>query len=552
MAPTAKSVLAGANHALQVLLVVAVVDGSSVRQPRLAAVGPAEIVVNMTRDHCCRPDGACLNWAGHLGEQPDSVPGAWHNPLTNTTYLISATAWGHYATVGPSLSDLRTRVCETPVYVSVNKTTPQSYANNQWLQAARVFPNGTGVALVHNEFHGDQICRRGDCKYCSRNHSVPGIECETWTVDLGMTYDGGATWTATHSPVLTVPKRFQKDQARSGYGALGSLIFNSEDGWYYGHVAKAKSAGAPENRTGFCTFRTRWPADPSTYRGWNGTAWATVWVDPYDVPQPIPAADLYKYECALATHSDRSAHPSPRVFAPDTAAAHPEWPSAVMFGWPEEMSNVMSYSFPEEGTGAPFTAWGNASFLDVRDWLDPHQFATPLMYPTVLDHDSPFSSGVDPSDEDAATALSYGFVGNNSMHLYFVVDRKYIARLPVAWFLAGAPTPTGPYPAPPDNTPGCPVVRVTGAGMAGANGDYRIEPDLHNDHHAYAKDGVHRVLCSGVAPLPCRWTITQDGQALYEATAMSGTKLAPPPEGWAVVPSGRGVAPYPVVKCTDL
>ena len=66
--------------------------------PLISPIGPAEIVYNRTRDHCCR-NGSCTNWANHLGEEPDSVPTAWHNPITNKSYLISATSWGTWATV---------------------------------------------------------------------------------------------------------------------------------------------------------------------------------------------------------------------------------------------------------------------------------------------------------------------------------------------------------------------------------------------------------------------------------------------------------------------
>lgn len=65
-----------------------------------------------------------------------------------------------------------------------------------------------------------------------------------------------------------------------------------------------------------------------------------------------------------------------------------------------------------------------------------------MMYPVLLDHDSPFSLGTDrDSLEVRASALSYGLVGNESLHIYFVVARSLIVRIPVAWFDADAPVP---------------------------------------------------------------------------------------------------------------
>ena len=64
---------------------------------KLAVIGMAEVVWNRSRDGCIEPVG------GALGENGDSVPIAWHNPLTNQSYLISATYRGTYASVGPDL-----------------------------------------------------------------------------------------------------------------------------------------------------------------------------------------------------------------------------------------------------------------------------------------------------------------------------------------------------------------------------------------------------------------------------------------------------------------
>ena len=39
--------------------------------------------------------------------------------------------------------------------------------------------------------------------------------------------------------------------------------------------------------------------------------------------------------------------------------------------------------------------------------------------------------------ESQATALSYGFIGNESLYLYFIIERSYIARIPLAMFDKG-------------------------------------------------------------------------------------------------------------------
>ena len=215
-------------------------------RPVLAPIGAAEIVWNQTADAC--PYQKWVKGVARPCEEPDSMPDAWHNPLTNTSYLISATDCT-YPTIGPNLSALTKHDCSHSPYTAVNDSHPWSYANHQcklacqpthlllmhasatlpdsntatafcclplrngmgmdaeWipfaaqlsktlvvadrrnhrhtrmcihtpsytetptacpslshatarmhagLQSTRVFPNGSGFAFVHNEFHGEQ------------------------------------------------------------------------------------------------------------------------------------------------------------------------------------------------------------------------------------------------------------------------------------------------------------------------------------------------------------------------------------------------------------
>jgi len=58
--------------------------------------------------------------------------------------------------VGPSLDRLK-HGCTRSLFNSTLDTTPQSFANYQWLQSAHFLDDGTIVALVHNEFHGWEV-----------------------------------------------------------------------------------------------------------------------------------------------------------------------------------------------------------------------------------------------------------------------------------------------------------------------------------------------------------------------------------------------------------
>eukprot|EP01051_Picozoa_sp_SAG22_P021532 SAG22_NODE_4789_length_1163_cov_1.741541_1_plen_237_part_00 len=99
--------------------------------------------------------GLCTGAAGP-GETvgADSMPIAWHSRRTNTTFFMSADHRRMFAGTGPTLDNL-TGCSARRVLTSFNASTPQSYANFQWLQSVRVFANNTAAGLVHNEFKGE-------------------------------------------------------------------------------------------------------------------------------------------------------------------------------------------------------------------------------------------------------------------------------------------------------------------------------------------------------------------------------------------------------------
>ena len=100
----------------------------------------------------------------------------------------------------------------------------------------------------------------------------------------------------------------------------------------------------------------------------------------------------------------------------------------------------------------------------------PALLPTALMYPSLLDHDSPFSLGAGTS-----AGLSYTLLGNNSAYLYFVIGRALVVRLPVAFFPADTPAPPVPYPPTPSplNPLACEGFEVAGAGREYVNGIYK-------------------------------------------------------------------------------
>lgn len=515
----------------------------------LRVVDLPEVVWNQTAEAC-----PGLNVFGHIGEQPDSLPVAWHNPLTNISSLISATSWGTFASRGRRLDQPLRHVCTHEVYKAANESSPQSYANHQWLQAPRVWANGSGFALVHNEFHGEQPPHNKT--YCSFLTKTSNGNCIEWSTDLAATQDGGDTWHMTHAPLFTLPRQYNKDEPIAGYGALGAILF--DNGYYYGYVARSyhENTGAGPAGTkgnGTCLWRTRDPTDASVYRGWNGSAWGTEWVDPYRVD--IRPADLWRYTCAAVKVPSAATvgHLSPRKFA-RTAGGRQSWPSGwashVLLGWPEGRSNQVSYSLMRGELGPSLAEWPEMRSLDISGWLNPHTIGGlgKLMYPQLIDHESPFYLTYDqqlpePDELDISDGLSYGLVGNQSLYLYWVVARKYWVRVRLAWVPATAASPPEPFPPLAPLSASCASVRVTGAGLEGVDGVYQAT----TSHQYFTKDAMHALYQYGG-----HWTLAHHGvEVYYQAIASSASKSGkegPPAEGWG---EGSSLMPFPVLACAD-
>ena len=494
----------------------------------MVATGPVEIVWNQSRDAC-----PGLNWAGHIGEQPDSMPLAWHNPLTNVTSLISANDWGTFATVGPTLHDVRNlrHDCSHRVYSEVNSTLPWTYANHQWLQSAQVYPNGSGFALIHNEFHGGMT---RNASFCSGGPGTSG--CQYWSAGVGVTRDGGEHWTLVDKPPMhrtfSVPRRYVKDSSTTGFGAIGAMAKQGD--YYYGHIQQI-SAGesASTALTGTCAWRTHDLSNPSAYRGYNGSGWHTTWIDPYTDSSHGDHTCL-----SIDMGSANNSHASMRTFAGDWQPH--DWPSHLMLGWPEHSHSEVSYAFPawEAGSAAPFTQWGAAQYLSIEEWTPPElRGCGEFMYPSLIDADSPFTlaefnvnkgkTGGESAGTSAAIGLSYGLVGNESAALYFVVSRRYIARLPVAFIAAGAPTPRpGPYPPPAKptfNPTNCSSFLVAGAGQADVNGMYSMVRDSATTAiPTYQKDAQHQLYHFGQ-----EWKLGWEGVRFYYHSARSASMAVP-------------------------
>lgn len=489
------------------------------RYPFMRVTGPLETVFNISAP-CpgVMPSGLPI-------DSCDSMPLAF--AAQGETYLISAASYGVHAFVGPSLGAVEHQ-CDRVIFNSTFNNTPESYANYGWIQSVTALPNGTLVALVHNEFHGWQV----QPPLC--NITDHGSHCNMWSTGLAISDDGGRNFRLTPAPpahlVAAMPFRYVPDQPSFGYGAVSSLL-PGDDGAYYGLI---NMVGYGPQASGDCPIRTDNLLDPQAYRGWNGSAYSVRFASAYG---PGPAGGVCQPLPAYVSAS----HPSLRriVGLPGGAAAG--WPSFVHLSIDDQDGPLgrCNYAYAHDTDFArAITDWGSTRKLDLGVDRYMHHGGR-VLYTSLLDESSPAMG--------AATAApvegnSYTLLGNTTSYIYFVLQRSILRR---RVYFSMEPPPPPPPPLPPAPTD-CSTFSVTGAGIATVNGRYVATNATTSDGlPIFAKDSTHALYrFEGV------WRLAQHGvpgSVYYIALQENTTR--PPPENWRYE---MGLAPSPeTVLCDD-
>jgi hypothetical protein len=236
-------------------------------------LGAEEVVFQYKRDACIP------------GDNPDNP--ARFVRLGDGSLLLSASQplyW--FESFGADFYSLK-RSC-TPAMPSPNSPDPSTFKNRQWIFST--YYDGSAIhALVHNEFHDpvNSLCLAGTTP---PNPS----SCVYVSIEYGTSSDGGHTFSQNPSPLhLVAPAPVQWTPPASGapaatyaYGYWAPTnIVHSPDGFYYAMFIAIDPSNSPQ-RQGICTMRTANLADPTSWRAWDGTAFALQMTDPYTGPPP--------------------------------------------------------------------------------------------------------------------------------------------------------------------------------------------------------------------------------------------------------------------------
>eukprot|EP00035_Acanthoeca_spectabilis_P000958 m.76502 g.76502 ORF g.76502 m.76502 type:complete len:601 (-) comp10535_c0_seq2:27-1829(-) len=536
-----------------------------------------EVVFRYSQDKC------------PAGGGPDSMPIAWYNRAASPPHasLIFATSHGINPLVGSDLSHLRPN-CERVVFNSTMDSTPDSYANYQWLQNVRLLANGSAFGLVHNEFKPElsppnQYC---SCSVVFPVHNSSCVNhCEMWSTGLAMSVDHGETFRLAASPpnhlVATLPVEFKDNQPLAGYGAISPLLPGS-DGYYYGLINVAGNSAGADVFPGNCPIRTNNLGDPTAYRGRASTGEYTVqWHSAYgNQPQGWGHCDTLPVDrnTWLAAHttfrevvpgnaaSIQAARAQKTVSGEASASATEDTlPTFMAFGDVSVEGGGVKYSWSRaQNFEDTFESWWTPTVLaltGVTRWVSSEK--TDLLYPVLLDDESPAIGQAIGTPDALEQGDNFAIVGLNStgLHVYIVTSGRNIIR----HRLRVSSTPPVPQPPPPPPPAGCNAFRVTGAGNSAANGVYKETSVLIGDVPSFGMDATHqlyRVLMPATAKEQAGYVwhlghYNVAGSVLYaSATTPALLNQTLPPWDWRLAASDnatRLVAPAPkMVECTNL
>jgi hypothetical protein len=183
----------------------------------------------------------------------------------------------HFRNRVDSGPDLLHVVHRCPVVLAgANDDDPAAYNDRAWIASPWTPDGRTILAVVHNEFQGQR--RPALCP------SQRYMDCWYNALTAAVSHDGGHSFQRPPGRALVAALPYRFDQLEHGHHGYfnPSNIVTSAGAQYM--ITFATKAGA--QREGNCLLRTTAVATPDAWRGWDGSAFEAVFVDPYT--QSVP------------------------------------------------------------------------------------------------------------------------------------------------------------------------------------------------------------------------------------------------------------------------
>jgi hypothetical protein len=221
-------------------------------------VGPPQTVFDWSSDAC---------EAQHI---PDLPVRAFRDERARVQLILPHSV--NRRMIGPDLD--RVAVDCTVIMRSTGNPDPAAFDDREWIASVYTEDGRSVAALIHDEYHGDEHpgrCPTGVYERCWYN-----------AVTFARSSDGGRSFQqppTPDGPIAGSPRRYAPDVGPSGAFAPSNIVRNPDDGLYYAIV---KVMEPEDGVRGSCVMRTANPADPSSWRAWDGTGFEFEFVNPYE------------------------------------------------------------------------------------------------------------------------------------------------------------------------------------------------------------------------------------------------------------------------------
>lgn len=256
-------------------------------QAELRITGPEEVILQGRESGC------------PLRHVPDGPPRAFRDGDGEVHLTISHHQ--AYRMTGPDLASLSLDC--SPIFESDFEPEPSRFNDREWLSSVYALDGDQVVALVHMEYQGHQ--HRGRCP--TRRYR----DCWYNAVTLARSSDGGRSFGHTPPPrhlVASLPARYRPGRGPAGVFGPSNIVFREDDGFYYALVRMI-----PYGKTGrgVCLLRSRDPADPASWRAWDGEAFGHAFPNPYVTAQaratpcrPVSPAEIQTMSQSLTYNTE--------------------------------------------------------------------------------------------------------------------------------------------------------------------------------------------------------------------------------------------------------
>ena len=312
------------------------------------------------------------------GCTPDDVPDAPVRAFRDAAggVALFGLHYDNRALRGPDLGHLKID-CHV-VYASHGDPDPARYDDRSWIAATWTADGKAVSALIHHEYQANE--HPGRCRFPDY------MQCWSNTVLEVRSADGGADFARPATVVASAPFRQDVDQGRHrGFFNPSNIVADgryeyfmaSTTGWdEAASVAGLAPEAGRDQAAGVCLFRSATPAEPRSWRAWDGRGFAIAYADPYrGTPHPKPCAVIAPFPAPVGS-----------IVRVEPGGL---WLAAFQ-------AKADAGSFPVSGfytaTSPDLLHWGAPRLLLAGPTLydDPCRAGGPLVsYPVILDPASP-------------------------------------------------------------------------------------------------------------------------------------------------------------------